>query len=248
MKSSSDDKNHYTIPSPQFRCVWMTAGILSYQLCDREFDCDRCPLDSAMRMHFSKNEKSVHTEKSTESNEPQATEYLYSRNHAWVKPISDDIVRVGIEPIFSAVLVSPRAVVLPTAGDKLKQNECSMWVVVEGGTVPIVSPISGIVCGLNIQMSVNPHELSVQPLTVGWLYELDIEADALPLSNLMKFEDAKKIYADDRLRFNTMLSDALKGSHQSLGLTIHDGGQTLSDIVAMIGPKCYFELIRKVFG
>lgn len=226
----------------------MTAGILSYQLCDREFDCDHCPLDSAMRMHFSRNEKSVPTENYTESNEPQATDYLYSRNHVWVKSITDDVVRVGIEPIFSAVLVSPKAVVFPTVGDKLKHNECSMWVVVEGGTVPIVSPISGIVCGLNTRISVNPYELSVQPLTVGWLYELDIEDDALSLSNLLKIEDAKKFYADDRLRFNTMLSNALKGANQSLGLTIHDGGQTLSDIVGMIGPKCYFELIRKAFG
>jgi hypothetical protein len=31
----------------------MAAGILSYQLCEREFDCDQCPLDKAMRMHIS---------------------------------------------------------------------------------------------------------------------------------------------------------------------------------------------------
>lgn len=40
------------VPKEQ-RCVWMAAGILSYQLCEREFDCDQCPLDKAMRMHIS---------------------------------------------------------------------------------------------------------------------------------------------------------------------------------------------------
>jgi hypothetical protein len=31
------------------RCVWMQAGVVGYKLCDREFDCDRCPFDAALR-------------------------------------------------------------------------------------------------------------------------------------------------------------------------------------------------------
>ncbi len=31
------------------RCVWMLAGVLSYRLCNRAFECDRCPLDRALR-------------------------------------------------------------------------------------------------------------------------------------------------------------------------------------------------------
>jgi hypothetical protein len=30
-------------------CVWMAAGVLRFWLCDRGFDCDRCPLDAALR-------------------------------------------------------------------------------------------------------------------------------------------------------------------------------------------------------
>lgn len=30
-------------------CVWMSAGVLRFWLCDRGFDCDRCPLDAALR-------------------------------------------------------------------------------------------------------------------------------------------------------------------------------------------------------
>ncbi len=40
------------LPPDELRCVWMSAGILSYQLCDRAFDCDHCALDQAMRPHF----------------------------------------------------------------------------------------------------------------------------------------------------------------------------------------------------
>ena len=30
-------------------CVWMRAGVIRYRLCDRGFDCDRCPLDAGLR-------------------------------------------------------------------------------------------------------------------------------------------------------------------------------------------------------
>jgi hypothetical protein len=31
------------------QCVWMLAGVVSYRLCNRAFDCDHCPLDRALR-------------------------------------------------------------------------------------------------------------------------------------------------------------------------------------------------------
>jgi hypothetical protein len=34
--------------SPE-QCVWMQAGVVGYKLCDREFDCDLCPFDAALR-------------------------------------------------------------------------------------------------------------------------------------------------------------------------------------------------------
>jgi hypothetical protein len=31
------------------KCVWMLAGVVDYKLCDRQYDCEHCPLDSALR-------------------------------------------------------------------------------------------------------------------------------------------------------------------------------------------------------
>jgi hypothetical protein len=30
-------------------CVWMLSGVLNYRLCDRDLDCEHCPLDRALR-------------------------------------------------------------------------------------------------------------------------------------------------------------------------------------------------------
>ena len=33
---------------PPTCCVWMDAGVVNYKLCDRAYDCERCPLDQAL--------------------------------------------------------------------------------------------------------------------------------------------------------------------------------------------------------
>ena len=38
----------YQVLAPETEpCVWMSAGLISYKLCDRGFDCENCPLDAA---------------------------------------------------------------------------------------------------------------------------------------------------------------------------------------------------------
>ena len=34
-------------------CVWMSAGLIRFWLCDRAYDCENCPLDRALRAHRS---------------------------------------------------------------------------------------------------------------------------------------------------------------------------------------------------
>jgi hypothetical protein len=49
-------------PAPMY-CVWMDAGVVNYKLCDRGFDCDRCPLDQAL--HRRPSERSAHAKSKT---------------------------------------------------------------------------------------------------------------------------------------------------------------------------------------
>lgn len=36
-------------PAGVLPCVWMSAGLISFKLCDREGECESCPFDRAMR-------------------------------------------------------------------------------------------------------------------------------------------------------------------------------------------------------
>ena len=144
MKFSPEDRTDHPIVPANHRCIWMTAGILSYQLCDRSFECDTCPLDSAMRMHFSP--KGSPTKEAPLKG--QSSEIHYSRNHCWIARKTSSSVRIGIEPTL-ATLLAPREIVLPFVGDIVALDQYCCWIIMEGGTLHIPSPVSGTVTAVN---------------------------------------------------------------------------------------------------
>ncbi|HYW69484.1 MAG TPA: hypothetical protein VE961_00530 [Pyrinomonadaceae bacterium] len=46
-------------PAPSLYCVWMDAGVVNYKLCDRSYDCERCPLDQALHRRPSERRANV---------------------------------------------------------------------------------------------------------------------------------------------------------------------------------------------
>jgi glycine cleavage system H protein len=249
MSEFEPESVHPIVPSGEVRCVWMTAGVLSYQLCERKLDCEYCPLDLALRQTFV-NEQSLHGQERAVV-EPRGTDQprrnmLYGRKHMWVSSHDDHTARLGLEPGFASVLVSPKAVVLPSIGERVVRNKVCAWIVLDGGTLPIVSPISGKVCEANTYLGENPHAICSAPLGQGWLFDIVIERAIVRDDDLLPVADAARVYAEDEHRFQAMLSTELtKGG--SVGMTLADGGEALENLSEMLGPSKYFKLVRSVY-
>ena len=248
---SPSDKKWHVVPPEEQRCVWMTAGILSYQLCDRRFECDNCPLDAAIRNRLPRTTPAC--DESTSRNSMDAgkevlrDDRLYSRNHCWTKTIDAGLVRVGIEPGLSEALLAPKAIVFPSTGQRIHRGQTCLWIVMEGGTLPVDSPLDGVIRSTNHQLADQPYLLSRQPLDNGWLFELEAEAPVVGKAGLMNRDQADPKYGADQDRFLASLRNAASRDHQSVGPTLADGGQRLQNIADMLGPNRYFALLRKVF-
>ena len=241
---------HPLIPPGELRCVWMEAGILSYQLCELEFVCEKCPLDLALRQRFASREAILGCKAPaafSEIPQKQGEGMLYSRKHVWARSEGANRMRIGIERGFVSVLVAPKAVVLPALGELIVRNKVCSWIVLDGGTLPIVSPIGGKVIAVNTQLAENPHSMSLSPLGQGWLFELSVDAAGAKDSDLFSAPDVARIYADDERRFRAMTAAELVKCSTAVGLTMADGGRTLDNIVEMLGPVKYFMLVRSVF-
>jgi glycine cleavage system H protein len=249
MESSSN--KYPLIPPNEEKCVWMSAGILSYQLCDRQFDCDHCPLDSALRTIPQRvsTEQILPTQGAKQSeNQKLLAGYLYSRKHCWIKSQDGSTVRVGLEPLFSSMILGPKTVVLPSVGDRVQANKVCAWIVLDGGTLPVVSPLDGDVCKVNSALVDNPHDIRQSPYGEGWLFELSTGAEIFNLSTLFRLAEANRIYADDVQRFQSLVKTELKKHRASVGTTLPDGGQLVQNTAAMLGPERYFRLLCEVFS
>lgn len=224
----------------------MTAGILSYQLCNRQFDCENCPLDKAMRMHFSPGSHGAFFNEQYHCELP-SEDCLFSRDHCWVKNMNEDIIRVGLEPGFAAALISPKAIALPSVGENVEPGKFCCWIILEGETIPLRSPVSGKIVTTNARIADEPHEICQRALTSGWLFEVQVYDQALEADNLMTKEEADQCYSRDFTRFTTMLNEALRENNMQVGMTMQDGGAVLRNVSDIIGAKKYCELLRTVF-
>ncbi len=242
MRFSPAHKNPREMIPPSHRCIWMTAGIFSYQLCDRAFDCDHCPLDAAMRMHFGAHHNASHTP----AQSPASGSVRYSRNHCWVATTTSGVYRVGIVPMFTS-LVSPKEIILPRPGDTVSSNQYCWWLVLEGGTLSFTSPVSGKITAVNCALTGDPGKMQHSSLPQEWLFEVTGKSES-SYDALMDKDESQKVYASEHLHFTKLIQDALTKHSGTVGQSFPDGGEMLMENSAMLGAEKYFEILASVFG
>lgn len=249
MSDLSQEKKYSLVPPGEFRCVWMTAGILSYQLCDRDFDCDNCPLDVAMRKHFSDGHPPPHEEHRSTPAEPVAlrSDRLYSLNHCWVKHQGENVQQIGLEPFLAAALLRPKAIVFPSVEESVKKDQACMWIVLDGGTLPVDSPLTGTVLSTNGKLKQNPHELFFHPFDEGWLINLRAGSDSEERRQLLTAAEAETFFARHCTLLRELLLQVMRENQPRVGATLPDGGAVLQTVSDIIGPRKYFAMVQRAF-
>ncbi len=245
-------KNYQIIPPDEHKCIWMAAAVLSYKLCEREFDCDSCPLDAAMRRRFSE-PATVREGDATlagPAGMPEIPEggFMYSRNHWWMRRTGQNQVRLGIETGLARALLGVRDIVFPSLHQRLLKGRTCIWAVMEGGTLPLEAPMEGVVRAVNHDLVGKSHLLCQRPFDEGWLCELEAGEAEAASAGLMPAGEARPKYEADRNRFMTSLAGALRGKRPSVGPTLADGGEQLQTFADILGATRYLALVRQAFG
>ena len=248
MKFTSDDSATRRLTPKKNRCVWMEAGILSYLLCDREFDCDRCPLDEAMRSHFSPDGK--HPSAAVKPEAPPVTRPSKSRtfctaDHLQVTVLDDGSCRLSLEPGIAKIIPPVKSVVLPRSGDHVPPDAFCCWLILDGGTLPVRLPLGGLVGGVNPQLSERPH--LVNGLDDGWLFDFTPDDRDAVRKALTGAADVEAKYLSDMDTFRRLALECLHPEGARVGHTLQDGGRFVDDLSTMIGPVKYLEIVRRVF-
>ncbi len=259
------------IPKGDKPCVWMELGVVAYKICDRDFNCDTCPLDIGLRGLAGTPTTDEAKDKSpVPSVEPVSRRgqnydptrfslvshlenfrdddrYFYPK-HTWIQVKAPDRVYVGIDNIAAIVLGSIDDVSLPARGQRILRGECCCQIIQGVRVFSILSPVSGRVVETNEDLHAFPDELVLDSLGKGWL--CCIEPDNL--EDDLRFcrvgEAVFPWYLKELEWLDSILTKSLRRSKKLLGHTMYDGGELSRNLQDLLSPDEYRRLVLSFIG
>jgi glycine cleavage system H protein len=264
-------KNYYQlIPKEDLKCVWMTAGLLTYKLCKYNLQCEKCPLDWELRnLSAAPSSGSAASQERRQINSEEArpavpwrkersgrvvlTEDLsrssingslfYHPGHTWVKVEKADEVRIGIDSFLGKMIGKVKVIVLPLSGGRFLQGETLCSIIQEEGILHIVFPVSGSILSVNQKLKDQPELVTKDPLGEGFLLTLRPKNLQRDQKHLSFGEAALSWYQKELERFKAAVVAELSSDQKGLGITMQDGEIRLGDIEKLMDTEGYIQLV-----
>jgi glycine cleavage system H protein len=266
-----DSKRNYyqLVPKKDLKCVWMTAGLLSYKLCKYDLQCERCPLDWELRNlsltpsfgpTASPDGRNIGCEEGgptpPREKERPREEFLgedlslldvkgflfYHPGHTWVKVEKADEVRVGLDCFLRRIVGKVKVIVLPLPGRLCRRGENLCSIIHEEGILHVVFPVSGSILSVNQKLRDQPDLVSKDPLGDGFLLTLKPKNLQRDQKYLFFGEAALSWYQKELERFKAAVVSELSGQ-EGIGITMQDGGMRLREIRTLVDPERYIRLV-----
>jgi len=263
-------KCYQLVPKEELKCVWMTAGLLTYKLCKYNLQCERCPLDWELRNlsltpsfspTASQDRKNINSEEATSTLPPDkekpGEEFLgealslldikgflfYHPGHTWVKVEKADEVRVGLDCFLKRIVGKVKVIVLPLPGSRCHRGENLCSLIQEEGILHIVFPVSGSILSVNERLRDEPDLIIKDPLGDGFLLTMKPKNLQRDQKYLFFGEAALSWYQEEWERFKTAVISELHHGQERVGMTMQDGGIKFRDIKTFVDPERYIQLV-----
>jgi glycine cleavage system H protein len=227
----------------------MTAGQVFYKLCDREYDCDNCPLDAALK-GVDIETPIAHARGAQPARWEFRDDRRYHPSHGWVKETETPDqreIRYGVDVFAGRLLSDATAVVLPPVSSRVSAGRPACWVMDKIELIPLPSPVSGTVVNANSDVQRDPALISTSPYDDGWL--LDVSCSSAP-NNLEGLVSAAEMQDETMLQLRQFHQKGLEDllGDPEVGQTLADGGEPLTDLRRILGADRYHRLIREFLG
>lgn len=236
----------YQVLAPETEpCVWMCAGLISYRLCDRGFDCENCPLDAALRGDMEAATAGAGHLDRRAADEFFPGDRLYSSGHLWVQAASHDdarVWRVGLDAFATALIGCTTGVRSAVQGEVVQRGDRVSEVDLGFGALPLASPVSGRFLRGNPELAANPRVVVTEPYTGGWIFEVE-GLDPGGILGLRSAATAFQQTVQDLRRFRRSLALRLLTASGSNGHTHTEASESLRDLRQVLCGARYVELL-----
>ncbi len=237
--------HHTILPRGAEPCVWMSAGLISYRLCDRDFDCEHCPLDAALGGRRGGSEPGP-VGQGVAAPWQFPPDRDYSPGHVWRQPTDDgETRRFGLDALAAGLSAPVRTVRFPAPGSDLRAGDSFCELETEIGTLSVRAeqPMRGVAG--NPEVEEHPALLAEDPYGRGWLVEARGEAE--PRRGPGPSEAPGKRAEHDLRRFRRAVALRLLVD-RDLGPMLNDGGEPITDLRGMLGSAAYRSIVAEFVG
>jgi len=246
------------------QCIWVAAGVLSYRICDRNFECETCELyhalrgDSAAVLPDLASAKEGHEAADTDI----AGAYVrrltagcalqfdrtYSRGHFWMEEAPAGELLVGLGEHVVRVLYPVDDVVMPRPGVRLKRGEPCGWITRGRVSVPLTMPVSGEVRAVN-KDAADALRCGGHRRDAEWLFRMAPLEDLESVPGCYRGEEAVAWYLGTMQLLRRHLAEALApvGVGAGVGPTMADGGVVDVNLETVLGRERFERLVDELF-
>lgn len=254
-------------------CIWVLAGVLSYRLCDRSYECEGCELFHALS-------GGVHTGRSVDASrsrpglysegpgtradpvswtEEQVTSYLdhvlgdcrlyldrhYRPPHFWLLDEGEGKVRVGLAAHVRRILNPIEQIVVPCVGLHFDRDQPCGWITRHGMAISLSMPISGRVCSVN-EASLDRGE-ACPDHGEPWLFRIEASEALSDVEDLVRGEHMLLWYIDSIGTLKRYVREALASPPvEKVGRLMADGGEPESCLADVLGRARFERLLDEL--
>ncbi|MFI5280033.1 MAG: hypothetical protein ACHQU1_06040 [Gemmatimonadales bacterium] len=256
--SAAPDRTHAELP-----CVWVSAGVLSYRPCDREYECEGCPLFQALRGGGAGAVRGDGTESAPASShgaQDPVGRYLealgagctlhldraYSAEGLWLQSATSGEVEVGLDDYTLRLLQPVDSVVLPRAGVWLSHRAPCAWVNRGRLAIALSCPVAGEVLEVHSRPVLTPP-LNGAAAEPRWWFRLRTHEPVAEAPGLYRNEALLTWFLGRVRAVRGQLGAAMKPQPGMAGPCLNDGGIPTQDLEMVLGQGRFEALVGMLF-
>jgi glycine cleavage system H lipoate-binding protein len=222
------------------KCIWMECGYIEYKLCDRNFDCENCPFDKAIKKESREN-------KSRELRlvDNSMVEKFILPDHIWIS-IQDNLFTLGLDDFAQKLFDKNCSINFPVLGSRLFVGKTFLWMIGSFGAIGFHSPIEGKVVWINEKVKESPMVFfEDNPFNLD-LIRVESENEKTELGKFYTMKNYNELIYKDNQAIRDFLFKKLSINQSSL--TLPDGGDLINNYLSILTKPEYHQLLKLIFN
>jgi glycine cleavage system H lipoate-binding protein len=233
------------------KCVWMWAGLLTYRLCDRGYQCTGCPVEVLFHPKGSLVEQPgqgvVNAPDRVQGSFAASPDRFHDSQHLWLRVLPEGRLQVGLDPMAARLLESADGLELPRVGGRLRRGEEAATLTVQGKAVRFSSPVTGDILRVHQIPTSRLRSMLTRPYTRAWLLVMSVPRLERQLARYLFGRGVAHRLTQDWSRFQEECVSLAAGPQVSAPV-LPDGGEVdLERLRSWAGPE-YPTLIGRWIG